>query len=158
MKLFAIIFVVAVASCVQVHCNSARRSSNRGNDNDSSNESSEENSWKNNRDMQDIFAAFRNSNHGSNSESISWRMTETQFPEAIPFQVKITERLNGSGPLADKPEIKQSILRLANDKLDACKTPSGDKLDRACVGRHLGQMMQMIAAVENSSRHYPGQI
>lgn len=43
---------------------------------------------------------------------------------------------------------------MADQKLEKCKTPSGDELDRHCVGRITGQMMQLIAAVENVN-HQP---
>lgn len=40
---------------------------------------------------------------------------------------------------------------MANEKLEECKKPNRHELDKHCVGRITGKMMQMIASAENNA-------
>lgn len=63
---------------------------------------------------------------------------------------KISQRLAGSDVFSADFEYKQRLIQTADRKLEKCKIPGGQELDQQCVDRAVGQIMQMIANIENN--------
>uniref|UniRef100_A0A1I8NJT9 Uncharacterized protein n=1 Tax=Musca domestica TaxID=7370 RepID=A0A1I8NJT9_MUSDO len=69
------------------------------------------------------------------------------------FKKKISQRLAGSETFSNNPQFKERVIQVAEEKLEKCQTPSGENYDSHCVGRALGQVMQLIGTVENTNKH-----
>lgn len=87
--------------------------------------------------------------------SSHWQSSASALPQANSYKTKVAQRIHGSESLSNKTHLKQKLFKLADEKLENCKKPNGQELDRQCVGRTTGQIMQLIAAVENVSRQTP---
>lgn len=84
--------------------------------------------------------------------SANWQSSAAALPEANSFKLKVTRRINNSAMLAGEKQLQQKIYKVAQDKLEKCKKPNGQELDKHCVGRATGQIMQLIGAVENGGQ------
>lgn len=80
-----------------------------------------------------------------------WQSFASSMAGAMPYKMKVTNRLQHSEALSTMPHMQEKLLKLADEKLERCMKTTSNELDRHCVGRATGQMMQLIAAVENSS-------
>ncbi|XP_013105819.2 uncharacterized protein LOC106085899 [Stomoxys calcitrans] len=89
----------------------------------------------------------------SNSEDYEFKSSASRFPEAQFFKRKVIQRLSNSPAFYNNPQNKQRLIEVADEKLENCKTPSGNGLDRSCLGRAIGQVMQLVASVENADRN-----
>ncbi|XP_065365693.1 uncharacterized protein LOC135958728 [Calliphora vicina] len=85
--------------------------------------------------------------------STHWQSAAASLPEASSFKSKVTHRIKNSSDLSGMSQLKENLYKLANEKLEKCMKPNGRELDRHCVGRATGQVMQLIASAENASRH-----
>uniref|UniRef100_A0A1L8EET4 Putative secreted protein n=1 Tax=Haematobia irritans TaxID=7368 RepID=A0A1L8EET4_HAEIR len=132
MKLFAILVIALVA---QSYAYSSFSDFDESSDYDNSN------SWS-------------DSNRYPMSDSYSTKFTSSasRLPEAQFYKRKIIQRLAGSHTFSKNPVHKEKLINVADEKLENCKTPSGQKLDKHCLGRAIGQVMQLIATVENNDR------
>lgn len=84
--------------------------------------------------------------------SSNWQSSAAALPDASSFKSKVTRRINNSAMLAGEKRLQQKLYKVAEEKLEKCKKPNGQELDKHCVGRTTGQVMQLIGAVENASQ------
>lgn len=86
------------------------------------------------------------------TDDLQWRSAASRLPQSQWFKQKIRQRLAGSNAFAANSEMRRKLIDFADQKLEKCKSPSGLELDRHCVGRATGQIMQLIGAVENNAQ------
>ncbi|KAM7345341.1 uncharacterized protein ACRADG_011683 [Cochliomyia hominivorax] len=138
MKLIVFIFVMTIV--VQIYAGSYSFDSSEYNSREHSNQSVE-------RELNQLLTSAAS---GSPSP---WQSSAASRPEASWFKTKITQRLNKSSTLSGMTHLKEKLFRMADEKLDKCQNYNTQQLDRNCMGRASGHIMQLIAAVENTETH-----
>ncbi|XP_023304586.2 uncharacterized protein LOC111686465 [Lucilia cuprina] len=101
------------------------------------------------------YANYLDSSEESTSHHrhYQWQSSVASLPGASSFKTKVTHRIKNSDVLSDMADLKTKLFKLAEEKLEKCVKPNGRELDRHCVGRTTGLVMQLIASAENSERH-----
>ncbi|KAM7350574.1 uncharacterized protein ACRADG_009137 [Cochliomyia hominivorax] len=106
-----------------------------------------------------VIQGFASSSYESSEEdneylrpySSHWDCSACSLHGAKAFKSKVTKRIRNSDVLSDLPQVQKKLFDMANEKLEECKKPHAHELDKHCVGRITGKMMQMIAHAENNS-------
>ncbi|XP_037816624.1 uncharacterized protein LOC119607003 [Lucilia sericata] len=100
-----------------------------------------------------LDSSEEDSRQSSFSHHYQWQSSVASLPGASSFKTKVTHRIKNSDVLSDMAHLKTRLFKLAEEKLEKCLKPNGRELDKHCVGRATGQVMQLIASAENSERH-----